>query len=76
MSGLSASAVFACGDIPVDLDQVDAGLDAEVGEGQDAVVVAVDDPYDAVLGIHVEGDVAEPATSSPNSRATRSIVLT
>jgi hypothetical protein len=36
------------------------GLDAEVGEGQDAVVVEIVDPDDAVLDIHVECDLMEP----------------
>jgi hypothetical protein len=44
---------------PVDLDQLDEAVDAEVGEGHDAVVFEAVDPDHAVFGLHFESDVEE-----------------
>src|SRR5208283_3687796 len=45
--------------LPVDLDQVDEAVDAVIGEGHDAVVAEAQDPDQAVLGLHFDGDVEQ-----------------
>jgi hypothetical protein len=44
---------------PADLDQLDEALDAEVGEGHDALFVEPLDPNHAVLRLHFDGDVEQ-----------------
>jgi hypothetical protein len=51
-------------------DQLDEALDAEVGEGHDALVVEALDPDQAVLWLHCDRDVEE------ESLATRSMIQT
>ena len=43
----------------MDLDQVDEAVDAVVGEGHDAFVAEAENPDEAVLGLHFDGDVEE-----------------
>jgi hypothetical protein len=44
---------------PVDLDQLDKAVDAEVGESHDALVFEPVDPDYAVFRFHFDGDVEE-----------------
>ena len=44
---------------PVDLDQLDEAVDAEVGESHDALVFEPLDPDYAVFRLHFDGDVEE-----------------
>ena len=41
-------------------DEIDEVVDSEVGEGQNAVIAEPVDPYDAVLCVHLVGDVVQP----------------
>src|SRR5271166_4631645 len=53
------SSLLAWRDFPVDLDQFDEAVDAEVGEGHNAFVCEAQHPDEAVLGLHFNGDVEE-----------------
>ncbi len=44
----------------VDADELDQVFDSEVSECLDAVVYGAIDPDDAVLDLHVTGDVSQP----------------
>src|SRR5271166_4999898 len=62
---------------PMDLDEFDEAVDAVVGEGHDAFIAEAQDPDEAVLGLHFDGDVEQVVdVLSPRSLATRSMVLT
>ena len=53
------SAVLARRRFRVDLDQLDEVVDPVVGEGHDAFVAEAQDPDEAVLGLHFDGDVEQ-----------------
>src|SRR5271166_2991482 len=44
---------------PMDLDEFDEAVDAVVGEGHDAFIAEAQDPDEAVLGLHFDGDVEQ-----------------
>lgn len=44
----------------MDADQFEQVLEAEVGEGEDAVVIEAMDPDHAVFGLHFIGDFVKP----------------
>ena len=53
------SALLARRRFPVDLDRLNEAVDAEVGEGHDAFVAEAENPDEAVLGLHFDGDVEQ-----------------
>ena len=72
------SALLARRHFPADLDQLDEAVDAVVGEGYDAIVAEAEDPDEAVLRLHFDGDVEQEVDvlAEPSIVLTREALLT
>jgi len=64
------------GSFPGGLDQLDEAIDGVVGEGHDAFVAEAQDPDEAVLRLHFDGDVEQEVDVRAELPGDRSMVLT